>query len=153
VNVATPDPNNPSAISAPDLFTQSNDTAVPDIYKLNLNQTHFYLMLVDGNNINVNAAKIRISDFIAKSFNNANLSVNAIVLDGGWQMISISSFRNSAAAMDFYYAISQNEYVTTQLNKSDYKQMAISMDNYPIFYREKKYNGYLNFFKKHYLKP
>jgi hypothetical protein len=75
------------------------------------------------------------------------------VLDGGWQMISISSFRNSAAAMDFYYAISQNEYVTTQLNKSDYKQMAISMDNYPIFYREKKYNGYLNFFKKHYLKP
>jgi hypothetical protein len=29
--------------------------------------------------------------------------------------------------------------------------MAISMENYPVFYREKKYNGYLNFFRKYYL--
>jgi len=144
---------NPAAISAPYPFAQGNDTIIPDIYKLNLNQTHFYLMLVDGNNVNVNATKIRITDFISKSFNNANLSVNAIVLDGGWQMISISSFRNSQSAMDFYYAISQNEYVTTPISKSDYKQMVISIDNYPVFYREKKYNGYLNFFRKYYLKP
>ena len=125
---------------------------VPDIYKLNLSQTHFYIMMVDGNNVNVNATKIRISDFISKNFNNANLSVNAIVLDAGWQMISISSFRNSQAAMDFYYTISQNEYVTTPISKTDYKQMVISIDNYPIFYREKKYNGYINFFRKNYLK-
>jgi len=150
--IQAPDPANPAAKPAQELFAQGNDTVVPDIYKLNLTQTHFYIMLVDGNRINVNATKIRISDFISKNFNNANLSVNAIVLDGGWQMISISSFRNSQAAMDFYYAISQNEYVTTPLNKSDYKQMVISIDNYPVFYREKKYNGYLNFFRKFYLK-
>jgi hypothetical protein len=107
---------------------------------------------VDGNKVNVNATKTRISDFISKSFATANLSVNAIVLDAGWQMISISSFRNSQAAMDFYNAVSINEYVTTPLSKSDYKQMVISIDNYPVFYREKKYNGYINFFRKYYLK-
>jgi hypothetical protein len=96
----TIDPLNTTAVAAADIFVQSSDTAVPDIYKLNLNQTHFYIMMVDGNNVNVNATKIRISDFISKSFNNANLSVNAIVLDAGWQMISISSFRNSQAALD-----------------------------------------------------
>jgi len=143
-------PGQPS-FSTPDPFVQSNDTVVPDIYKVNLNQTHFYIMMVDGNNVNVNATKIRISDFISKNFNNANLSVNAIVLDAGWQMISISSFRNSQSAMDFYYTISKSEYVIATLNKSDFKQLVISMDNYPIFYREKKYNGYLNFFKKYYL--
>jgi hypothetical protein len=74
------------------------------------------------------------------------------VLEAGWQMISISSFRNSQAAIDFYNAISQNEYVTSSAKKSDYKLMVISIDNYPIFYREKKYNGYLNFFRKNYLK-
>jgi len=141
-----------SNVASPDPFKQTNDTTVPDIYKLNLNQNHFYIMIVNGNNINVNATKIRISDFISKNFNNANLSVNAIVLDGGWQMISISSFRNSEAAMDFYLTISQNEYVLNTLNKSDFEQMVISMDNYPIFYREKKYSGYLNYFKKYYLK-
>ncbi|MEI6061807.1 MAG: hypothetical protein WCR72_13965 [Bacteroidota bacterium] len=147
-----PGTSSPAAASVISPFVQVNDTVVPDIYKYNPAQTHFYLMLIDGNNVNVNATKIRITDFISKSFNNANLSVNAIVLDGGWQMISISSFRNSAAAMDFYLAISQSDYVTAPLNKSDYKQMVISMENYPIFYREKKYNGYLNFFKKNYLK-
>ncbi len=141
----------PASIAGLDPFLQSNDTVVPDIYKFKADQTHFCIMMVDGNKVNVNATKTRISDFIAKSFSTANLSVNAIVLDGGWQMISISSFRDSKAAMDFYNALKQNDYVTSSLNKSDYKQMVISIDNYPIFYREKKYNGYFNFFKKYYL--
>ena len=152
INTQPPDKANPSAVSAPDLFVQSNDTVVPDIYKLNLNQTHFYIMMVDGNKVNVNATKTRISDFISKSFATANLSVNAIVLDGGWQMISISSFRNSQGAMDFYNAVSVDSYVKSPLRNGEYKEMVISIDNYPIFYREKKYNGYYNFFKKNYLK-
>jgi len=151
-NILTSEPSNTAKGISTDIFVQSSDTAVPDIYKVNFNQTHFYIMMVDGNNVNVNAAKTRISDFISKSFPTASLSVNAIVLDGGWQMISISSFRNSQAAMDFYNAIGKNEYVISPLNKSDFKQMVISIDNYPIFYREKKYIGYLNFFRKHYLK-
>ncbi len=150
-NAPSTKPAAPAQSSIPDPFIQSSDTVVPDIYKLNLTQTHFYILMVDGNNVNVNATKIRVSDFISKDFNNANLSVNAIVLDGGWQMISISSFRNSVAAMDFYYAISKSEYVTAPISKSDFKQMVISIDNYPVFYREKKYNGYLNFFRKNYL--
>jgi tetratricopeptide (TPR) repeat protein len=145
----------PTPVTAPvsgnDPFAATGDTTIPNIYKVNLPQTHFYLMLLDGNTANVNATKIRISDFITKNFSSANLSVNAIVLDGGWQMISISSFRNSTAAMDFYETIRKNDYVTAPLTGSNYQQMVISMDNYPIFYREKKYNGYLNFFKKYYL--
>jgi phage gp16-like protein len=150
--VQVADSLNKAVVSGTSLFIQSGDTVVPDIYKLNLTQTHFYIMMVDGNKVNVNATKTRISDFISKNFSAANLSVNAIVLDGGWQMISISSFRNSQAAMDFYIAIGQNEYVMTSLRQGEYKQMIISIDNYPIFYREKKYNGYLNFFRKNYLK-
>lgn len=146
------DTSNKAPIEGPNFFQQSSDTAVPDIYKLNLSQTHFYIMMVDGNKVNVSATKTRISDFVSKNYATANLSVNAIVLDGGWQMISISSFRNSQAAMDFYNAISLNEYVISSLNKGNYKQMVISIDNYPIFYREKKYNGYFNFFRKNYLK-
>ena len=160
VSVAAPSGNaanqennaNAGAATNTDNFAQSSDTIVPDIYKLNLNTTHFYIMMVDGNKVNVNAAKTRISDFVSKEFLSSNLSVNTIVLDAGWQMISISSFKNSQAAMDFYNAISKNEYVNSSLGKSDYKQMIISIENYPVFYREKKYNGYLNFFRKNYLK-
>ena len=58
---------------------------------MNLNTTHFYIMMVDGNKVNVNATKTRISDFVSKEFLSSNLSVNTIVLDAGWQMISILS--------------------------------------------------------------
>jgi len=135
----------------PDPFA-TNDTLVPDIYTLNLKQSHFYIMMVDERNVNVNATKIRITDFIMKDFSNSNLSVNSIVLDGGWQMITISSFRNSGTAMDFYQAISQSNYILGQLDQNDFRHFIISMDNYPVFYREKKYDGYINFFKKNYLK-
>ena len=133
-------------------FTPTNDTVVPSIYKYNPSQTHFYIMMLNENNVNVSATKIRISDFITKNFNNDNLSVNAIVLDGGWQMITISSFRNSKAAMNFYSTVKINEYVMATLQQGDYKHFVISMENYPVFYREKKYNGYINFFNKNYLK-
>lgn len=153
INPANPAKTDPAATlnAGPSPFTPGSDTIVPDIYKMNPNQTHFYVMMLDGNKVNINATKIRISDFVAKDFANANLSINAIVLDGGWQMISISSFRNSQAAMDFYYAIIKSDYVNASISQSDCKQMVISMDNYPVFYREKKYNGYLNFFRKYYL--
>jgi hypothetical protein len=53
--------------------------------------------------------------------------------------------------MDFYNVLKQDDYVTSALNKNNFRQMVISIDNYPIFYREKKYNGYFNFFRKYYL--
>lgn len=126
------------------------DTVVPSIYKVNPNQTHFYIMMLNEQSSNVSATKIRISDFILKNFNNDNLSVNAILLDAGWQMITISSFRNAQAAMNFYSTIMLNEYVMLPLKGTEYKHFVISMENYPIFYREKKYDGYINFFNKNY---
>lgn len=147
-------PTSTATVSASgvDPFAGVSDTLVPDIYKVNPNSSHFYIMMVNERYVNVNATKIRISDFISKSYSSLNLSVNAIVIDGGWQMITVSSFRNGAAAMDFYKGISASEYVMAQLGKQDFKQMVISMENYPIFYREKKYDGYLNFFRANYLK-
>lgn len=133
-------------------FGTGSDTLAPDIYKVSLNTSHFYIMMVNEKYVNVNATKIRISDFISKNFGSSNLSVNAIVIDGGWQMITVSSFRNSQLAMDFYKSISLSEYIMAQLGKDDFRQFVISMENYPVFYREKKYEGYLNFFRANYLK-
>lgn len=131
-------------------FSSTGDTTVPTIYKVNPNQTHFYIMMLNEQKVNVNATKIRLTDFISKNFSNENLSVNAIILDAGWQMITISSFRNSQAAMNFYSTVKINDYVMNPLKDSDFKHFVISMENYPIFYREKKYDGYINFFRKNY---
>lgn len=131
-------------------FIFTSDTVVPDIYKFNPKQTHFFIMMVDQNQVNVNAMKVRISDFNLKNFPNENITVNAIVLDNGWQMITVSSFGNSEKAMGYYNSIMQSEYVLSQLKSGAFRSFVISMENYPVFYREKKYQGYINFFNKFY---
>ena len=44
-----------------------------------------------------------------------------------------------------------NSTITNELNKSDYKILAISMENFKEFYKNKDAEGYYNFFKKNYL--
>ncbi|NVO19766.1 MAG: tetratricopeptide repeat protein [Bacteroidetes bacterium] len=134
------------------ITSNDGDTIVPTIYKVNPSLTHFYILMVNENNVNVTAIKNRLSDFISKNFNNDNLNVNAIVLEGGWQMITVSSFRNSLSAMNFYKTVKIDNYVMAAMREGDYKHFVISMENYPVFYREKKYNGYVNFFNRYYLK-
>jgi tetratricopeptide (TPR) repeat protein len=128
------------------------DSLAHDIYSFSTTSSHFYVMLLDGNTVNVSATRIRITDYITRSFSTDNLSINTIVLDGGWQMITVSSFRNMDKAMNFYNAIKADTYVFAKLEESAFKQFLISTENYPIFYREKNTDAYIKFFKKKYLK-
>ena len=127
------------------------DTLLPDLYNYSPNSSHFYVMLLDDKTANVNAIRVRITDFVTKNFSSDNLSINSVVLDEGWQMISVSSFRNMAKAMNFYQAIKQDTYVFAKLGAPSYKQFIIATENYPIFYREKNTDGYMRFFNRKYL--
>jgi tetratricopeptide (TPR) repeat protein len=129
-----------------------SDSLVPEIYSFSATSSHFYVLLLDGNKVNVSATRIRVTDYITKNFSTDNLSINTIVLDGGWQMITVSSFRNMDKAMSFYNAIKADDYVFANLEESNYKQFLISTENYPIFYREKNTDAYYSFFKRKYLK-
>ena len=128
------------------------DTLVADIYSFSPNSSHFYVMLLDGNTVNISATRIRVTDFITRNYSTDNLSINTIVLDGGWQMITVSSFRNMDKAMNFFNAIKVDTYVFAKLEEPGYKQFLISTENYPIFYRDKNSDAYIKFFKRKYLK-
>lgn len=128
------------------------DTLLPSLYSYLPNSSHFYVILLDEKTANISAIRIRIADYVVKNFSTDNLSINTIVLDGGWQMITVSSFRNMAKAMNFYQAIEQDTYVFASLEAPSYKQFIISTENYPVFYREKDTGGYMKFFNRKYLK-
>jgi len=130
----------------------ASDTLVADKYNFSPNSSHFYVLLLDGNKANVSATRIRVTDYTTKNFSTDNLSINTIVLDGGWQMITVSSFRNMENAMNFYNTIKTDTYVFANLEEPTFKQFLISTENYPIFYREKNSEAYLKFFKRKYLK-
>jgi hypothetical protein len=130
-------------------------TATPvtaELYKFDPKAVHFYILVVDDNLVNVDALKIKLSDYNAKYHDLENLMVNSIVLDEGRQMITVNNFDNSTTASTYILGIRDSKYIFTRLeNSGDYYDFVISVENYPIFYRNRDISQYLRFFEKHYL--
>jgi tetratricopeptide (TPR) repeat protein len=122
------------------------------VYKPNNESVHFFMALVDASKTNINALKIRMSDFNMKYYLPAQLKINSIVFQNDIQIITVGNFENADRAMSYYRALSDNSYITAQLPEFNEMAFPVSVDNYPIFYREKNIEDYYKFFRKTYLK-
>lgn len=121
------------------------------LYKYNPEALHFYLLIVDGEKVDVDALKVKISDFNQKFHDLENLQVNSILLDNTRQMITVNNFENSEKAMNYLINIRDSKYIFIKLeNTGGYSDFVISTENYPVFYRNKDISQYIRFFEKYY---
>lgn len=120
-------------------------------YTADANGVHFFMLLVDGTKTNINALKIRLSDFNSKYFRTGQLKINSIIFQNEVQMVTVGNFENAEKVMTYYESTEQNTYITSQLEGTNYEMMVITVDNYPIFYREKDVPIYKSFFENTYL--
>ena len=137
--------------------TQTNTTTTTSsntkgIFKINEESEHFFVMLVDATKINVNALKIKISDFNRKYYSNSNLSVTSLIFDKNTHMITVSKYANAEDAMLYFNTIKENDYIFGSLNPETYNTFVISSENYLTFYQVKDIDNYVSFFKDNYLK-
>jgi len=63
----------------------------------------------------------------------------------------IKSFENIDESMTYYNLFIDENSVMDMLNKSEYKIMSISSENFKAFYKNKDANGYNTFFIKNYI--
>ena len=131
--------------------TTADSTLLTTVYSTDMNAVHFFMMLVDASKTNINALKIRLSDFNAKYYKIAQLKINSIVFMNDLQMITVGNFENAQKALDYYESVLTNNYINTQINKIEENTFVISVDNYPIFYREKDVVNYMKYFNTVYL--
>lgn len=121
------------------------------IYSFDANAVHFFVLLVNSEKTNVEALKIKISDFNIKNHDLENLQVNSLLLDNSLEMITVGNFDDSEKAMNYFNDINESKYIFTRLeNTGDYYDFLISTDNYPILYKNKNIQQYLRFFEKNY---
>ncbi|HPX34030.1 MAG TPA: tetratricopeptide repeat protein [Bacteroidales bacterium] len=121
------------------------------IYSANNSSVHFYGMIVDASQTNINALKVRLSDFNANNFRLSQLKINSIVFDNDLQLVTVGNFENAEKAMVYYNSVLNNDYITSPLEGTDTSFFVITTDNYPLFYREKEIQGYMKFFERTYL--
>jgi tetratricopeptide (TPR) repeat protein len=142
-----------AVISTDQTLSQSSGPAtLPTLYTPDPGAIHLYVMVADIKNTNINALKIRFSDFNQKFFSLDKLTVSNLFLDDTHQMITVSNFKGGESAMKYYNTVKDNAYVNSQLEGSKYDQFIISVGNYPTLYRDKSVEAYLKFFREHYLK-
>jgi hypothetical protein len=121
------------------------------LYTFSAESLHFYVLIVDNTKTNVDALKIKISDFNGKFHDNENLQVNSLLLDKNLEMVTVSTFDNSDKAYLYYLSINNSKYIFTKLESSGgYSDFVISAENYPIFFRNKNVPQYQKFFENNY---
>jgi hypothetical protein len=120
-------------------------------YNYDPNSDHLYLLVVKRVSIKLSAMKVRISDHNKKYFSIRELTINSVLLNDIYYMITVGNFENADEALDYFNIISGDPYVFGELGVGNYTETVISMKNYPVFYREKDVDLYQRFFEVNYL--
>jgi tetratricopeptide (TPR) repeat protein len=121
------------------------------LYKFDPNAVHFYILIVNDELVDVEALKVKISDYNSKFHDLEGLMVNSLLLDNGRQMITVNNFDNKETAMNYFLGILNSKYIFTKLESAgEYYNFVISVENYPVLYKNKDIPQYLRFFEKNY---
>ena len=140
------------AINDPAKMKKANELALagsPYLYRSN-NQ-HMIILVLPKEGVDVTYLKTLISDFHTNSLGNEVFEISALLLGLDQHLLMIKSFENIKKSMDYYELFIEEGSVMEVLNKSEYKIMSISFENFQEFYKNKDTQGYHNFFTKNYL--
>jgi tetratricopeptide (TPR) repeat protein len=121
------------------------------LYSFNPNDVHFFVLIVNNEQTNVDALKIKISDFNTKNHDAAGLQINSLLLDNNLEMITVGNFDDSERAINYFNDINQSQYIFARLETTGgYFVFLISTENYPILFKNKNIQQYMRFFEKNY---
>jgi tetratricopeptide (TPR) repeat protein len=140
------------ALLDPSKIKIANELAVsgsPYLYRSN-NQ-HMIILLLPKKGVDVTYLKTLISDFHIANIGNEVFEISALLMGLDKHLIMIKSFDNINESMIYYKLFIEEKSVISVLNKSQFKLMSISQENFQEFYKNKDIKGYYNFFKKNYL--
>ncbi|MCF6169937.1 MAG: tetratricopeptide repeat protein [Bacteroidales bacterium] len=120
------------------------------LYAYQPDDLHLMMMVIISSDVNINALKVRVSDFKNKYFRLARLRIKSLMLDNQRTLITIGNFDDAGDAEDFTTALKNDEYVLSGMEDKDFDIVSISIKNYPIFYKDKNTKDYLEFYNENY---
>jgi len=121
------------------------------IYRFDGKATHYFIMLVDASKVNINALKVKISDFNRKHFASNNLTITSVIYNQNTHIISVEHFLNANEALAYYKNITSDSYIFSNLNSDNSTSFIITTENFSNFYKIKDLDGYKSFFESAYL--
>ena len=141
-----------SVIKNPEAMQKANEQALAEssyLYRSNAN--HMTLLILPKEGVDIKYLKTLIADHHSIDFENEVFEISAMMMGLDQHLLMIKTFATAEDVMLYNQLLKSNNTITNELNKSDYKILAISTENFKEFYKNKDAEGYYNFFKKNYL--
>jgi hypothetical protein len=140
------------AIKNPEKLKKANEQALTESpYLFRSGKSHMSLFILPKEGVDINYLKTLISDYHTNDFENEIFEISAMLMGSDKHLLMIKTFDNLSDVVAYNQLIMENVDIVNQLNKSDYKVLGISFENFKEFYKNKDVEGYYNFFKKNYL--
>ena len=141
-----------SVLKDPVAMQKANEQALMESpYLYRSSKTHMTLLILPKEGVDINYLKTLISDYHAKDFENEVFEISAMMMGLDKHLLMIKTFANVEGVMLYNQLFNSNSTIINELEKADFKVLAISMENFKEFYKNKDEDGYHNFFKKNYL--
>ncbi|MFP4288634.1 MAG: tetratricopeptide repeat protein [Bacteroidales bacterium] len=116
------------------------------VFSQNPEAVHFFVIMVDTENTSVRQLRNDVDVFNKETFEEKTLNMSTLFFEQGRQLLTVTNFPDAMQAMDYGNKLNENlsqkEYDTTQ-----FITFAISVENYPVFYQERKLEDYLDFYQ------
>ena len=119
-------------------------------YNFQPNTNHLYILIINSERVNLNAVKLRLSDFNLKRTFTKPLTIANMLINEDSNWLTVIGFGNMQEAKDYISDLETDEYVLSIFNLGEYSQFVISEDNYVILLRDKNISEYLRFYYKYY---
>lgn len=127
-----------------------NNMEAASKYKLNEEEGHYYIVVMDGYTQKITEAITNISDYNRKNHSSEALKTTQMLLDKDHPIILIKNFKNKAKS-DLYTKSIEAE-LPNALKQVDvpYQSFAISKSNFNIFFKDKNADAYMEFYRENY---
>jgi tetratricopeptide (TPR) repeat protein len=132
------------------LTAEEEPEEIPSPYTFRSGGQHMFMIVVDSREVRLNPLKVKISDFNQKYFSLESLTVNSMVLNNKYYLVTVGNFTNSTKAQDFFNLIVLDEYVYSDLKPGTFDNFVISTENFGAFFKDKDLDGYRKFFADNY---
>ena len=101
--------------------------------------------------VDINYIKTIVSDFNTKNYSVANLEINTMLMGIDQHILMVKTFQNSLDVSAYEKTLFSNPDLLKEINKTTFKKIIISQQNFIEFYKNKDVDGYSRFFDNNYL--
>lgn len=128
-----------------------NTTAIlKTTYRYKHNTDHYLLILLPKEDTDINYIKTLVSDFNTKNYSVENLEINTMLMGLEQHILMVKTFQNTLDVSSYGNKLFSNADLLKEINKTTFKKIIISQQNFIEFYKNKDVDGYSRFFDNNY---